>query len=144
MKNDTPECSHGTCGAERECTGKCKLRQKKSAEHAKLMIAENNKVQAAIEEAKQAGEFPEMLADALSETAHFLTSSSVADAAIMAARLPVIDPKYLDEQLGRDLPVMLSDDFLSGHRGWLWWVKWASVAIGCGLLMALIILVSTR
>lgn len=85
--HETPECSHGTCGAERECTGPCKLR---------------------------------MLS------------------------LPVIDPQYLDEQLGRDLPVMLPDDFLSGPRGWLWWVKWASVAIGCGLLLALIIYTTSK
>jgi len=57
----------------------------RAEEHAKVMLAENSKAQTAIQEAAQAGEIPNVLADALSETANFLTASSVANAAIKTA-----------------------------------------------------------
>ena len=57
----------------------------RAEEHAKVMVAENSKAQTAIQEAAQAGEIPKVLADALSDTANFLTAGSVADAAIKTA-----------------------------------------------------------
>lgn len=57
----------------------------RAEEHAKVMLVENSKAQTAIQEAAQAGEIPKVLADALSETANFLTASSVADAALKTA-----------------------------------------------------------
>jgi len=71
--------------AQRVAAEKVRVDAIRAEEHAKLMVTENNKAQTAIQEATQAGELPKVLADALSETANFLTASSVADAAIKTA-----------------------------------------------------------
>lgn len=64
--------------------------------------------------------------------------------------LPVIDPKFLDEQkfeaslrnscISDDLPVRFAGDEPGDH---FWW-KWALSAIGGGLLIAVLFYVSTK
>lgn len=61
--------------------------------------------------------------------------------------LPVIDPQYLDSQIDsvRDMPIQYADDdLISDVTKAGGWFKRIALAIGAGILLALVIAVSSK
>lgn len=90
--------------------------------------------------------------DAAAECGHGTCGARVectGECALNAAviNLPVIDPQYLDSQIEstRDLPIQYADDDLISEvtkaGGWF---KRIALAIGAGILLALVIAVSSK